>query len=105
MKGGHIFNWERACFSGIAFPLILTFSLWEKEQPLDHCLKFACQRAEGRRRLAESGGTCVRPPAAALQTLRVGRNNRAVRTLKDCHTSRCPLRGQTRSQRDGVHQR
>ena len=38
----------------VAFPLILTFSLGEKEQPLAIIVKFAPLRAEGRRGSAEN---------------------------------------------------
>jgi hypothetical protein len=41
--------------------------------------------------------------AAALQTLRVGGRFRRLRTLGVCHTTKYPLRGQTRSQRDRVY--
>jgi hypothetical protein len=37
---------------GAAFPLILTFSLGEKEQPMDHFLEFVRHGAEGSFRLA-----------------------------------------------------
>src|SRR5450756_371926 len=49
------------------------------------------------------GGTCVLPPTTARQTLREGGSDGGLHGRRISYTSKCLLRRQTRSQRDGVH--
>jgi len=49
------------------------------------------------------GGTCVRPPATAVQTLRECGSDGGLHGCRISYTSKCLRRRQTRSQRDPVH--
>jgi len=78
--------------------LSLTFSLGEKEQPLNAFLKCLAGEAEGRRRFSKSGRGLPHST-----TLRVCGGQRSFTDVAGWSCVRCLLRRQSLSQRDKLH--